>query len=110
MNTYKARVIFESNICPGNGFSYLVIYGRHVNGYFCAIPNLSIACEMTNPEDVLYNSIKLGAVMPKKCGGVEIAQEIAKQIELICKTVGYEHDPYEGLPPELKKQFVKIEG
>ena len=38
-----------------DGFSYLVIYGTHVNGCFCTIPNHGIACEMSVPEDIFYN-------------------------------------------------------
>jgi hypothetical protein len=38
-----------------NGYLYLVIYGKHVNGGFCAIPDHRVACEMGEPVDVLYN-------------------------------------------------------
>lgn len=51
---HKASVVCEFTV-ETDGFSYLVIYGNHVNGGFCAIPNHGIACEMSVPEDVFYN-------------------------------------------------------
>ena len=56
---FDASVIFEANVSAG-GNCYLVIYGRHVNGYFCAIPNYwKISCEMAEPSDRFYNERKL---------------------------------------------------
>jgi hypothetical protein len=49
-----ASVVCEFTV-ETDGFSYLVIYGNHVNGGFCAIPNHGIACEMTDPSDIFYN-------------------------------------------------------
>lgn len=51
---HKANVVCEFTV-ETDGFSYLVIYGTHVNGSFCAIPNHGIACEMTDPSDIFYN-------------------------------------------------------
>lgn len=53
-----ASVVCEFTV-ETDGFSYLVIYGRHVNGGFCAIPNHGISCEMGSPEDTFYNCEKL---------------------------------------------------
>ncbi len=36
-----------------------MIYGKHVNGYFCCIPNWDIGCEMAEPDNVQYNAGKL---------------------------------------------------
>ena len=56
--TFNASVIFEANLSAG-GSCYLVIYGRHANGYFCAIPNWKISCEMSDPCDGFYNVNRL---------------------------------------------------
>lgn len=37
----------------------LVIYGRHINGYFIALPGICISCEATDPTDVERNTIFL---------------------------------------------------
>lgn len=42
------------------GNSYLVICGKHVNGAYCAFPNLNIAAELSSfDEDIAYNEKKL---------------------------------------------------
>ena len=51
---HKADIVCEFTV-ETDGLSYLVIYGQHINGGFCAIPNHSIACEMSVPEDTYYN-------------------------------------------------------
>ena len=80
---FEARVIFEANInvC---GSCYLVIFGRHINGYFCAIPNFGLSCEMAEPSDTFYNTESLIGV------GVweKAAQELAKAIREIVKDEG----------------------
>ena len=55
---FEATVLFEATI-DTCGSCYLVIYGRHVNGYFCAIPNFGISCEMAEPNDTFYNMERL---------------------------------------------------
>lgn len=75
--TYKAKVFFESSVSV-NGSSYLIIYGEHINGYFCCIPNYGWGCEMAEPSDVFYNCNKLMS----ECGvPIDIANAIAKSIE-----------------------------
>lgn len=37
----------------------LVIYGRHINGYYIALPNIFISCEALGPEEVRRNTIYL---------------------------------------------------
>ena len=55
---YHATVQAEFSVGI-DGKSYLVIYGTHVNGGFCCIPNWGFACEMGDADDVLYNTTKL---------------------------------------------------
>ncbi|MBO5623682.1 MAG: hypothetical protein J5959_18870 [Butyrivibrio sp.] len=37
----------------------LVIFGRHINGYYIALPNVSISCEALGPEEVKRNTFYL---------------------------------------------------
>lgn len=49
----------EANI-EHNGASYLVIYGKHINGGFCSFPKLNIATELSAYDgDYGYNTKKL---------------------------------------------------
>lgn len=75
-SNFEANVIFESNIAIG-GWTYLVIYGRHINGYYCCIPNWKWGCEMAEASQVSYNKNKL-----IQCGvNEEVAEALAKAIE-----------------------------
>lgn len=58
---FDASVIFEANF-EANGNNFLVIYGKHANGYFIAIPNWGVCCEAASAEDTFYNAEKLRAV------------------------------------------------
>lgn len=55
---YDVKAEFEISVSTC-GCNFLVIYGKHVNGYFCCIPNWNIACEMVEPSNVFYNRSKL---------------------------------------------------
>ena len=75
MRIYKGTVLFETDLSV-NGYSYLTIYGRHINGGFCCIPNWNIGCERSEPNDTFYNTEKLvGAGLSE-----ETANAIAKGI------------------------------
>lgn len=54
----QATAHFEISVNV-DGFNYMVIYGTHSGGGFCAIPNHGIACEMSSPEDTFYNKESL---------------------------------------------------
>lgn len=80
---FEATVLFEATI-DTCGSCYLMIYGRHINGYFCAIPNWKTSCEMSDPSDVYYNAERLNhAGFPKK-----VSQELAEAIREIVKDEG----------------------
>lgn len=73
---FKASVLFECNVAIG-GWTYLVIYGKHINGYFCCVPNWKWGCEMAAPYEVAYNRDKL-----IDCGAnKEVAQALAEAIK-----------------------------
>ena len=78
---YDAKVIFEAEIEPGDGMCYLVIFGKHVNGYFCCLPRLNIGAEMAEPADVFWNA---GSLQEAGLTGKQ-AKAIAEAIREICK-------------------------
>lgn len=47
-----------------NGYSFLIIYGHHVNGWFIAIPNWQASTEAAFPTDVFYNTERLRKILP----------------------------------------------
>ncbi len=77
--SYLAKVLFEISVDTG-GNNYLVIYGKHVNGYFCCIPNWHVGCEMAEPSDVFYNRSKL---VDDACIGMNAADALAHAIKEI---------------------------
>ena len=59
---------------------FLIIYGKHINGWFIAIPNWEVCTEAANPQDVFYNTEKLSRV--SKIKNVKDAPEtIAKAVK-----------------------------
>ena len=52
---YKADVLLEMSV-DTDGYNFLVLYGSHVNGGWCAIPNHGISCEMSDPNDICFNA------------------------------------------------------
>ena len=75
---YDCEAMFEIKLEYKSG-SYLIIFGSHINGYFCCMPMLGLACEMSEPNDIRYNADKL----ERNCGfdnelSVAIAEAIAK--------------------------------
>lgn len=75
-NHFSAEAICEFSVAIGD-YSYLVIYGKHINGYFCCVPAWKWGCEMANPHETVYNREKL-----MECGADEVvAKGIALAIE-----------------------------
>lgn len=52
---YIASVELEISV-DANGYNFLVLYGKHINGGWCAIPNHGVACEMGDANDTFYNA------------------------------------------------------
>lgn len=78
----NAKVLFEISVNV-KGMPYLVIYGEHVNGNFCSIPNYGWGCEMAEPIGVNYNIRSL-----LNCGAPkDVAEALAKAIEQHAKNV-----------------------
>lgn len=72
---YSAEVLLEISV-DVNGSNYLVIYGKHVNGGFCCIPNWNISCEMGDPSDTFYNMESLTRCRISKTNARAIAAAI----------------------------------
>lgn len=56
--TYKVTETHEFSVDCG-GFNFLIIYGKHINGWFIAIPNWNVCVEACEPTDYFYNAEKL---------------------------------------------------
>lgn len=62
-----------------DGLSYLVIFGSHANGGFCAIPQMGMSCELSaynRFEDIGHNAGSLSRVIKSKAKARIIAQAI----------------------------------
>lgn len=62
-----------------DGFSYLVIFGRHINGGFCALPREGISCELSahdNFGDIGYNATNIHSKIKNKVKAQAIAEAI----------------------------------
>lgn len=78
-NTYRVSDTGEISV-DANGLNFLVIYGKHINGWFIAIPNHGISTEAAHPaDDVFHNMEKLSAVSDVNVRNA--ASSIAKTIK-----------------------------
>lgn len=65
-----------------NGNNYLVIFGRHVNGWFIAILNWQICVEAAHPTDTFYNTERLHGALKRKNAASAIAEAIRDCFEV----------------------------
>ena len=79
-STYEVAKTQEFSV-DWNGYGFLVIYGKHINGWFIAIPNWNICTEAGEPTDVIYNTEKLAAAFRNASKGQAIAEAIKKYSE-----------------------------
>lgn len=87
-NKFKASVLFEASIAVV-GVTYLIIYGEHINGYFCSVPGRKWGCEMADPEEVAYNRDKL-----IDCGASEkVAHALAEAIRFVMRNSDLTEQP-----------------
>jgi hypothetical protein len=77
---FKTKVLFECSVAVG-GSSYLLIYGEHINGNFCCVPNYKWGCEMSEPEAVKYNALKLEECGANKNVALSLATAIKQMSE-----------------------------
>lgn len=63
------------------GMSYLIIYGRHVNGWYLCMPGWNVSCELGNPADCLaWNLDSLTGAFHKVGYEPEWAKKLAVEI------------------------------
>ncbi|MCM1112177.1 MAG: hypothetical protein NC399_02865 [Muribaculum sp.] len=61
-----------------NGNHYDVIFGRYMNGGFCAIPNWNTGCDLAGFDDVFWNTEALARALKSKKAAGAIASAIAE--------------------------------
>lgn len=64
-----------------NGYNFLIIYGKHINGWYIAIPNWEACTEAGEPQDVFYNIEKLSRVIKIKNAPEAIAKAVKEHWE-----------------------------
>ena len=75
--TSNVKIYFEHNIAIG-GYTYLVIFGKHINGGFICVPNWKWGCEASDHiNSAGYNKEKLVEAGADE----EAAEAIAKYID-----------------------------
>lgn len=77
----SCKVYIEESLSIG-GFSYLYIFGKHINGGFICLPSWNIACEASAlPYNEEYNRNRLiSAGLPNNVAS-EIARKISKYVD-----------------------------
>lgn len=76
-DTHEISVDFD-------GFSYLVIFGSHINGGFIAIINHGICCEASSPDNISYNVERLIRAGMARKPAQEVATSIAAYASASC--------------------------
>lgn len=81
-NTYEVTKTQEASV-DWNGYNFLVIYGKHINGWFIAIPNWNVCTEAGQPSDDFYNTEKLSRVIDIENAPSVIAKAVREHWESI---------------------------
>ena len=68
---YEAKLEIE-------GYSYHLIFGRQINGWFICIPNWSIGAELAHPFDVYWNRTSLNSAGASKRDAYYIAEALSE--------------------------------
>ena len=88
--TESLGICFEHDIA-WNGHSFLVIYGKHINGHYIAIPNWGVCCEAGYPRDSFYNTERLSRLdLPEGAAGA-IASYIEEAVEVVDEVESEQH-------------------
>lgn len=74
-STYEVTQTHEFSL-DLNDFSFLIIYGHHINGWFIAIPNWNICTEAGEPTSVEYNASKIAQTPIYETAPMYLAQAI----------------------------------
>lgn len=67
-----------------NGYNFLVIYGKHINGGFFSMPNWGVGGELSNHfvSDVFGNAEYINRHLKNKKAAQQIAMAIAEMEDL----------------------------
>ena len=68
-----------------NGWNFLIIYGKHINGWVIAVPNWSVCIEAGDPTNIDYNARKLYDQMKSYSKSRVIARAVCEHWEGINK-------------------------
>ena len=88
MADYKISYIGDNSIgnihhigVDYNGNYYSVIFGQYVNGGFFSIPNWNVGGELSDLDDVFWNTESIGKELKSNKAGKAVAMAIAEFIE-----------------------------
>lgn len=76
---YEVCNVHEISVDIG-GFSYLVIYGQHINGWFISIFNKNVCIEAAQPEDIGYSAERLNYVLGNMLAKFDVAYALAEVV------------------------------
>ena len=74
-NTYEVSKTHEISV-DIEDLNFLIIYGKHINGWFIAIPNWNVCVETSAPTSDFYNAAQLGDVLNSENVGKHLALAI----------------------------------
>lgn len=93
---YKAGAKLKGRIIPINleappyeadfeidGFSYHLIFGPQINGWFLCVPNWNIGAELAHPSDTFWNFESISRSGTKKSTAHYISEALSEIIEFI---------------------------
>lgn len=86
-NSFKVTKVQEFSM-DWNGFNFLIIYGKHKNGWFIASPNWNFCTEAGEPEDEYYNAAKLAQTCFHDKAPSAVAKAIKEHWEKTSKAEG----------------------
>lgn len=69
------QAYFETEVNYG-GQSFTAIYGEHINGGWCCVPNWNVGCEMGSTGDISFNAAALEHAGLKPGAAKAIADKI----------------------------------
>lgn len=78
--TYEQKESYEFSL-DWNGNNFLIVYGRHINGWFIAMPNWNTCTEAGHPHDTFYNAEKLFNCIRLNDAPTVIANAIKKDFD-----------------------------
>ena len=79
-NSFEVTNVHEFSV-DWNGFNFLIIYGRHIHGWFISILNWNVCTEAGQPSSVDYNAAKIAQTHIHDIAPVYIARAIKEHWE-----------------------------